>query len=146
MLSDEKERERRSVSAQPNRKLSLMRSATMPSMPGLKREASEVPSLSSIPSIDTHAQSTSSKGVFSSNKRFGHREVDFGSLARGPIIKAQKDARIESELKNAIAALKKPNRELAGKSFADAIEKRAVPTSASRSALPFFICSTQRLT
>lgn len=131
ILSDERERERRSVSAQPSRKISLLRSATMPAIPGFKREGSEV-SISSIPSIESHSQSAVNKNGFTSNKRFGHREVDFTSLAREENDKAKKQASINDELKNAIAALKKPNRELAGKTFAETIEQRTMPLSISR--------------
>ena len=48
--------------------------------------------------------------------------------------KSEKQAMIDAELKNAISALKKPNRELAGKAIADTAEKRAVPASQSRKA------------
>lgn len=134
ILSDERERERRSASAQPNRKISLLRSATMPAMPGFKREGSEI-SLSSIPSADSQTQSTVNKSGFTNSKRFGHREVDFASLTRDEDAKAKKQASINDELKNAIAALKKPNRELAGKNFAETIEQRTMPLSVSRSML-----------
>lgn len=145
ILSDERERERRSASAQPNRKISLLRSATMPVMPGLKREGSEV-SLSSIPTAESQPLLAANKGGFTNTKRFGHREVDFASLNRDPDAKAKKQASIDDELKNAIAALKKPNRELAGKTFAETVEQRILPTSLSRSTLPSICCRNYRLT
>ena len=131
VLSDERQRERRSVSAQPNRKISLLRSATMPVLPGFKREGSDV-SLLSIPSAESQSQNPVNKSGFTSSKRFGHREVDFTSLARDESAKIKKQASIKDELKDAIAALKKPNRELAGKTFAETIEQRTIPLSMSR--------------
>jgi DNA replication regulator SLD3 len=47
--------------------------------------------------------------------------------------KAKKLANIEAELKDAISALKKPNRELAGKSQVDTAEKRAASATHTRS-------------
>lgn len=40
-------------------------------------------------------------------------------------VKAQKKALVEAELKDAITALRRPNRELAGKAIVEAAEKRA---------------------
>lgn len=133
VLTDERERERRSASAGPNRKISLMRSATMPAVPGLKREGSEAPSLSSIMSAESQPIFAANRGGVLNSKRFAQREVDLSSLAPDPNTKARKQAKIESELKEAIAALKKPNRELAGKSFAETAEQRAVPAPHPRS-------------
>ncbi|KAH8662996.1 DNA replication regulator SLD3-domain-containing protein [Tricladium varicosporioides] len=129
VLSDE--RERRSVSRGPERAISLMRSATMPMVPGLKREASEVPSLSGIP--DSQSLEANRGGVLNS-KRFSRREVDLSALAPIPDkdTKAQKKAKIDAELKEAISALKKPNRELAGKALAETAEKRSVSASRPR--------------
>lgn len=47
--------------------------------------------------------------------------------------KARKRALVEAELRDAISALRKPNRELAGKSMAEAAERRALSLSAMRS-------------
>lgn len=49
------------------------------------------------------------------------RSVSLG----GVDMKAQKKAQVEAELKDAISALKKPNRTLAVKDFVEAAEKRA---------------------
>lgn len=133
VLTDERrEQERRSASAGPNRKISLMRSATMPAIPGLKREGSEAPSLSSIMSTESQPIFAARGGVLNS-KRFAQREVDFSALAPDPNAKARKQAKIDSELKEAIAALKKPNREAAGKSFAETAAQRALPAPHPRS-------------
>ena len=130
VLTDE--RERRSVSRGPGRAPSLMRSTTTPAVPGLKREASEAPSLSSIPSVESQPLHANRGGVLNS-KRFSKREVDLSSLAPDSKAKVQKQALIEAELKEAISALKKPNRELAGKTMVETAEKRSAPASHSRS-------------
>lgn len=113
--------------------MSLMRSATAPIVPGLKREASEAPSLSSIPTADAQSLEAKRPGVLSS-KRFSQREVDFSSLAAPEVNpKAKKQAKIEMELKEAISALKKPNRELVGKDIVETAEKRTASASHARS-------------
>ncbi|QSZ29086.1 hypothetical protein DSL72_003596 [Monilinia vaccinii-corymbosi] len=125
------DRGRRSLSIGSNRAISLMRSATDPTMPGLKREASEAPSLSSIPSAEFKPLHVNRGGVLNS-KRFSQREVDMSTLAPEPNSKAKKQAAIDAELKDAILALKKPNRELAGKTLAETAERRFVSAGHSR--------------
>ncbi len=129
VLTDD--RERRSMSRGPNKKIALMRSATMPMVTGMKREVSEAPSLSSIPAADSQPLEASRGGVFNS-KRFSRREVDLSSLLPEKCTKAKKQALIDAELKEAISALKKPNRELAGKVLAETAEKRSVSTSSRK--------------
>lgn len=132
VLTDERERERRSTSHGRGRSMSLMRSATAPIIPGLKREASEAPSLSGIPAAESQSLKASRPGVLAS-KRFSQREVDLSSLAPEGSSKASKQANIDAELKDAIAAVKKPNRELAGKDIVETAEKRTASASHSRS-------------
>lgn len=131
VLTDERERERRSVSHGRGRSISLMRSATAPIVPGLKREASEAPSLASIPAADSQLKANR-PGVLNS-KRFSQREVDLSSLAPEVNPKVKKQLNIKAELKEAISALKKPNREQAGKDIVESAEKRAASASHSRS-------------
>lgn len=130
VLTDD--RERRSVSRGPERAISLMRSATMPTIPGLKRETSEAPSLSGIPFAESQTLAANRGGVLNS-KQFSRRVVDLGSLAPDLNAKAKKKASIEAELKQAISALKRPNRELAGKDLVETAEKRSTSASHSRS-------------
>lgn len=129
VLTDD--RERRSMSRGPNKAISLMRSATMPSVPGMKREVSEAPSLSSIPMADSQNFEANRGGLLTS-KRFSRREIDLTTLAPKANAKAEKKAVIEAELKEAISALKRPNRELAGKSIVETAEKRSASISRSR--------------
>ncbi|KAG9238721.1 DNA replication regulator SLD3-domain-containing protein [Amylocarpus encephaloides] len=126
VLTDE--RERRSISRGPERAMSLLRSATMPAIPSIKRENSEAPSLSGIPYAASQTVEGNRSGVIKS-KQLARREVDLGSLVPSISSKASKQARIEVELKNAISALKKPNRELAGKDIVETAERRSATTS-----------------
>jgi hypothetical protein len=104
-----------------------MRSATAPAIPGLKREGSETQLLSSIPSAESQAMLVSRGGVLKS-KKFSQREVDLNSLANVNEAKMKK-ANIEAELKDAISALKRPNRQLAGQLLVETAEKRAASAS-----------------
>jgi hypothetical protein len=108
-----------------------MRSATAPAIPGLKRERSETPLLSSIPSAESQSMLVSRGGVLKS-KKFSQREVDLGSLATVNDAKFKK-ASIEAELKDAITALKRPNRQLAGQLQMEAERRAASALTHSRS-------------
>lgn len=107
----------------------------MPILPGLKLETSEAPSLSTIPAADSQSLDAARGGMLNS-KRFSRREIDFKSLLPEKIMKVNKQAMIDAELKEAISALKKPNRELAGKSLAETSEKRLISSSARKSKKP----------
>ena len=114
-LRTEERQRSRPASRGPSRAISLMRSATVSGTSGLKRETSETPSLSRVPSFETKTRG----GVNTSQKP---REVDmtFSDLLR-PI---SKKAEIQNELNNVISAIRKPNRLLAGQSMAEVSEKR----------------------
>lgn len=111
--------------------ISLMRSATAPAIPRLKRERSETPLLSSIPSAELQSMLVSRGGVLKS-KKFSQREVDLSSLATVNDTKLKK-ASIEAELKDAITALKRPNRQLAGQLQVEAERRVASASMHSRS-------------
>ncbi len=108
------ERSRRSVSHGPAATIALLRSASQTVIPGLKREASE----SSLMGLVPRAESTLLKERPS--KLFA-RSVSLS----GTDLKAQRKAKVEAELKDAISALKKPNRSLAAKDFVEAANRRA---------------------
>jgi len=108
-----KERMRRSVSRGPSGALALMRSASATTIPGLKREGSE-PLLAMIPREEAGSSKDRPANVFSRS---------MSSIATQET-KAKKAALVDAELKDAISALKKPNRALAVKEFVDAAEKR----------------------
>ncbi|CAK7205993.1 hypothetical protein SEUCBS139899_008776 [Sporothrix eucalyptigena] len=114
------ERLRRSVSRGPNDAIAQMRSATAAPIPGLKREMSE-PSLASIP---RRASSTSLKDRPSNTLARSTSDVVVGNSARTEESRARKKALVDAELQEAISALKKPNRELAGKTTVEAAERR----------------------
>jgi DNA replication regulator SLD3 len=95
-----------------------MRSATVPAlpvMPILKREASESTPIESGLSVN--------RGGVLKSKRFSQREVDLTTPINGEA-KLKKQASIDAELKEAISALKKPNRQLAELSFVESAERR----------------------
>jgi DNA replication regulator SLD3 len=107
------ERVRRSVSRGPIDAFALMRSASTTVMPGLKREASD-PLMSAIPK---------EKGLVEKSASALSRSASFTTTGD---LKAKKKAELDEELKNAISALKKPNRALLGRETMDTVEKRQV--------------------
>ncbi|CCC10225.1 hypothetical protein SMACR_02802 [Sordaria macrospora] len=108
------ERMKRSVSRGPGGTIALLRSASATAIPGLKREGSE-PLLGMIPKGEAVAVKEKNVSIFSRSA---------GSLGNNEDAKAKKKARLEAELKEAISALKKPNRALAGKEIVEEAERR----------------------
>ncbi|KZL70746.1 dna replication regulator sld3, partial [Colletotrichum incanum] len=100
-----KEQSRRSVSRGPSNAIALLRSATSANIPGFKRETSDLDRKSSVDRTGLLSRSN--------------------SLTALDDVKAQKKALVEAELKDAITAIRKPNRDLAGKTIVEAAEKRA---------------------
>lgn len=115
------ERMRRSLSRGPTDAIALMRSASATTIPGLKRETSET-LLGMVPKKQPAPVKERSSNLFS-------RAASQSSVEDE---KAKKKASLEAELKDAISALKKPNRALAGKAIVEDAEKR---TSSSLSQL-----------
>jgi DNA replication regulator SLD3 len=108
------ERSRRSVSRGPAAAIALLRSASQTVIPGLKREASDSSLMGVLPRAEKSSLKERPSNLFS-------RSVSLS----GVDMKAQKKARVDAELKDAISALKKPNRTLAVKDFVEAADKRA---------------------
>ncbi|KAK1970842.1 hypothetical protein LY78DRAFT_569111 [Colletotrichum sublineola] len=100
-----REQSRRSVSRGPSNAIALLRSATSANIPGFKRETSDLNRKSSV----------DRQGLLSRSN----------SLSSLDDTKAQKKALVEAELKDAITAIRKPNRDLAVKTVVEAAEKRA---------------------
>ena len=92
---------------------SLSRSTTDPILPQVKREASDT-SLSSIP-LNRVAM----------HKRYSQREVDLHATSQVAEAKLKKKARVEHQLQDAIAALKKPNPRMAVKELVEDAERRS---------------------
>ncbi|KAH7080548.1 DNA replication regulator SLD3-domain-containing protein [Paraphoma chrysanthemicola] len=109
---------------------SLNRSATDSALfAGIKREVSEAP-LSAIP-----FQRSPSKNNRRSMSQFRHlegRELDLTTPSAAVTAKLKQKQRVEDELKEAITALKKPNRGLAAGGYIEDMERRSLG-SASRS-------------
>ena len=99
-------------SANPKRIPSLSRAATEPMLTHLKREGSEI-SLTSIPTSKTTTM-----------KRYSQREVDLQAQSKSAEARLKKKAEIDQETQDAIAALRKPNRDMTAKPYADAVYKR----------------------
>ncbi|KAH6619819.1 DNA replication regulator SLD3-domain-containing protein [Chaetomium sp. MPI-SDFR-AT-0129] len=108
------ERNRRSVSRGPSAAIALLRSASQTVIPGMKREASDSSIMGLVPRADSGSVKERPSNIFS-------RSVSLSSID----LKAQKKAQVDAELKDAISALKKPNRSLAVKDIVDAADKRA---------------------
>jgi DNA replication regulator SLD3 len=107
---------------------SLSRSATDSTLVrGIKRESSEVP-LSTIP-----FQRSPSRGARQSMSQIRHlqgREMDLTTTSAAVAAKLKQKQRVEEDLKEAITALKKPNRDLAAGSYVAEIEKRGLGSAA----------------
>ncbi|EER42880.1 conserved hypothetical protein [Histoplasma capsulatum H143] len=123
VLTDEK-------MASKSRAPSLSRSNTTPSLDGLKRENSEPPLLSSI---------SGARGGIQKPKRVDNREIDLDIVAKQHEVKLKRMNSLleqKKELDAAINALRKPNRELVAKDFADTVEKRASMCNTRKSKHP----------
>ncbi|ELR09782.1 hypothetical protein GMDG_04266 [Pseudogymnoascus destructans 20631-21] len=128
-LTDEK-LQARSKSRRPSVAVSLLRSATAPILPPTrKREGSEATSLSSIPTMNSQSQHASRTAAHKARKP---SQTENGMSVGALPDRNSKKANIEAELKYAISALKKPNRQFAGQTTVDLAEKRAL-ASASQS-------------
>lgn len=114
------QQDRRSVSRGPSNAIALLRSATSTSVPGVKREGSEPASVKSIPKGDYGFQRQSC--LSRSNSMTNLHDT-----------KASKQALVDAELKDAISALRKPNRGVVGKAMAEAEERRAVTGLSAKS-------------
>ncbi|CAJ2513271.1 Uu.00g013900.m01.CDS01 [Anthostomella pinea] len=115
VLSKESERTRRSMSRGPGGMIALMRSASTPTWPMLKREASEPLSMTSIPTTDSVA----------SQEKIPRPSGLGSTKCRSDEEKAKQDALVKAELQEAISSLRRPNRDVVGKAMAEAAERRA---------------------
>ncbi len=101
--------------------IALMRSATSTSVPNVKREGSEPAAVRNIANREADA----------SRKRTPlSRSNSVAGLADS---RASKKALVEAQLKDAISALRKPNREVVGQAMAEAEEHRVTGSSATKS-------------
>ncbi|PFH55297.1 hypothetical protein XA68_10158 [Ophiocordyceps unilateralis] len=119
---------RRSVSRGPGSAIALMRSATTTSMVSVKREGSEPAALMrALPS----AKGEGTKPATWKRPPLSHSS-SAPSLAAGS--KASQKALVEAELKDAISALRKPNRDVVGKAMAEADERRVLASQSAKKA------------
>ncbi|UQC86919.1 uncharacterized protein CLUP02_12421 [Colletotrichum lupini] len=104
-----KEQSRRSISRGPGNAIALLRSATSANIPGFKRENSE---------LDRNSPRDRTGLLSRSQSMTALDDVKVQD------VKAQKKALVEAELKDAITAIRKPNRDLAGKAIVEDAAKR----------------------
>ncbi|OTA04072.1 hypothetical protein A9Z42_0046100 [Trichoderma parareesei] len=111
---------RRSISRGPSNAIALLRSATSTTLPTIKRESLDSAGPMSLLPTDSQrrAQSLSRSSSSGMNNPFDAR--------------ASRKAEVESELKEAISALRKPNREVVGKAMAEADERKASTSLATK--------------
>ncbi|KAI9661503.1 MAG: hypothetical protein M1831_003025 [Alyxoria varia] len=73
-----------------------------------------------------HRRSMSRASSMTTSKKLNQREVDMSAITRFNESKNRKKAAIDQELHDAIATLKKPNREQAVRDYVDAAERRGI--------------------
>lgn len=140
---------------QPRPPPTLIRSATESSLQEIKRERSTTPRspfLDSRPpsrplsrsgsvadgtlSKDRKCRSLSrASSISQPNRSLSQREVDFSAITKYNEAKARKKVNVENELKEAIATLKKPNREAAVKPVIEEAQARQTQSKARPSLL-----------
>lgn len=125
-----RDRKRRCVSQSHGKAIALMRSATMPIIPSVKKDNNET--LSSIVTINKKSPETNMVQA-QSLKLSSHRDVSFAKSDVGHNFKGINKVNIDLELKNAISILRKPSRQLATKDTADFAIQRAASFSHPRS-------------
>lgn len=113
--TDQAQRDRRSMSRGPSKAVAALLSATEMAIPGLKKEGGESQSLMGIPRMKSDC------GLL--------RSARPGSLSRsssmaGDDPRQRKQEMVDAELQDAISALRRPNRQLAGAAIAEAAERR----------------------
>lgn len=113
--TDQAQRDRRSMSRGPSKAVAALLSATEMAIPGLKKEGGESQPLMGIPRMKSDC------GLL--------RSARPGSLSRssstvGDDPRQKKKEAVEAELQDAISALRRPNRQLAGTAMVEAAERR----------------------
>lgn len=113
---------RRSISRGPSNAIALLRSATSTTLPTIKRESLDPAGPMSLLPTDSQRRAQSLSRSGSMNNPFDAR--------------ASRKAEVETELKEAISALRKPNRGVVvGKAMAEADERKASTSLATKSNL-----------
>ncbi|PTB65385.1 hypothetical protein BBK36DRAFT_1205211 [Trichoderma citrinoviride] len=109
---------RRSISRGPSNAIALLRSATSTALPTVKRESLDPTGPMSLLPTDSQRRAQSLSRSSSMHNPFDAR--------------ASRKAEVETELKEAISALRKPNREVVGKAMAEADERKASTSLATK--------------
>ncbi|KAI9728613.1 MAG: hypothetical protein M1828_002719 [Chrysothrix sp. TS-e1954] len=106
---------------------SLLRSVTDSHVQGIKRGQSASPRDASM--FTDARRSLSRSNSIVQSRQIAQREVNMDAIAKYNDSRGKKKVESEHELKAAIAALKKPNRSLAVKDYAEAVDSSRTSTS-----------------
>ncbi|KAM0670711.1 hypothetical protein ACQRIT_006742 [Beauveria bassiana] len=112
---------RRSVSRGPSNMIALLRSATSTSLPSMKREGSETANLGRLSKMEGDSQRRPALSRSNSSGVAGHDTS-----------KASRQALVDAQVKDAIAALRKPNRQVVGQAMQEADQQRVLAAKKTR--------------
>lgn len=112
---------RRSVSRGPSNMIALLRSATSTSLPSMKREGSETARLGRLSKMEGDSQRRPALSRSNSSGVAGHDTS-----------KASRQALVDAQVKDAIAALRKPNRQVVGQAMQEADQQRVLAAKKTR--------------
>ncbi|KAM3433456.1 hypothetical protein MY4824_005969 [Beauveria thailandica] len=113
---------RRSVSRGPSNMIALLRSATSTALPSMKREGSETANLGRLSKMESDSQRRPALSRGSSSSGVAGLDTS----------KASRKALLDAQVKDAIAALRKPNREVVGQAMQEADQQRVLAAKKSR--------------
>ncbi|KAM3560628.1 hypothetical protein MY1884_002808 [Beauveria asiatica] len=113
---------RRSVSRGPSNMIALLRSATSTALPSMKREGSETANLGRLSKMESDSQRRPALSRGSSSSGVAGLDTS----------KASRKALLDAQVKDAIAALRKPNREVVGQAMREADQQRVLAAKKSR--------------
>lgn len=111
------DQQRRSMSRGPNNALALMRSATSAAIPTLKKEESDL----------------GNSGLASQSRPRTSSLVRSTSMVDLQDVKANKKARVEAALKDAISSIRKPDRNVVGKAMQEEAERKVSALTSAKS-------------
>ncbi|KAM3510312.1 hypothetical protein MY10362_000099 [Beauveria mimosiformis] len=113
---------RRSVSRGPSNMIAFLRSATSTSLHSKKREGSETANLGRLSKMEGDSQRRPALSRSSSSSGVAGLDTS----------KASRQALVDAQVKDAIAALRKPNREVVGQAMQEADQQRVLAAKKSR--------------
>lgn len=115
---------RRSVSRGPSNMIALMRSASSTSLPRIRREGGESAPLRRLPKMEDGDKSQRRPALV--------RSGSSGVATSQNASRAGRQALVDAQVKDAIAALRKPNREVVGQAMEEVDQQRAIAAAKAR--------------